>query len=273
LYERVNPLKGLPFLIQGNAVEDANRNVAVIILGAGLGTRMKSDKAKVLHEILQRPMVLYVVETAKKVAGNNVILVIGHQAEKVRRVVSKEADIVFALQKEQLGTGHAVLCALPYIPSQVGEVIILCGDVPLLTENTLIRLFEDHIKAGRDVSLLAVEIENPKGYGRLLINENRELTGIVEESDATEGQKKVKLINTGIYCIKKKFLFDSIKKIKSDNVKGEFYLTDIIEIGYRNKNVMGVLVGDDWKETVGVNTGQDLQAAENIMRIRVRNIS
>jgi UDP-N-acetylglucosamine diphosphorylase/glucosamine-1-phosphate N-acetyltransferase len=254
-------------------MEDAERKLAVIILGAGLGTRMKSNKAKVLHQILQKPMVLYVVETAKTIAGNNVILVIGHQAEKVRRVVSEKVDVIFALQKEQLGTGHAVLCALPYIPSHVGEVIILCGDVPLLTENTLMRLFEDHIKANRDVSLLAVEIENPTGYGRILINENKQLAGIVEESDATEEQKRIKLINTGIYCIKKEFLFDSLKKIKSNNVKGEFYLTDIVEIGYRDKSVMGVIVGDDWKETVGVNTSQDLQTAENIMRNRLRNIA
>ena len=108
-------------------MKDAKNEVAVIILGAGLGTRMKSDKAKVLHEILQKPMVLYVAETARKIAGNNVILVIGHQAEKVRRVVSEKVDVLFALQKEQLGTGHAVLCALPYIPSDVGQVIILCG--------------------------------------------------------------------------------------------------------------------------------------------------
>jgi bifunctional UDP-N-acetylglucosamine pyrophosphorylase/glucosamine-1-phosphate N-acetyltransferase/UDP-N-acetylglucosamine pyrophosphorylase len=107
----------------------------------------------------------------------------------------------------------------------------------------------------------------------LLINENRELTGIVEESDATDEQRRVKLINTGIYCIKKEFLFDSLNEIKSDNVKGEFYLTDIVEIGYRNKKVMGVLVGDDWKETVGVNTIRDLQTAEGIMRNRMRNIS
>jgi UDP-N-acetylglucosamine diphosphorylase/glucosamine-1-phosphate N-acetyltransferase len=254
-------------------MKDAKNEAAVVILGAGLGTRMKSNKAKVLHEILQKPMVLYVVETAQKIAGNNVILVIGHQAEKVRRVVSEKVDVFFALQKEQLGTGHAVLCALPYIPNHVGEVIILCGDVPLLTENTLMHLFEDHVTAGRDVSLLAVEIENPKGYGRLIINKKRELTGIVEESDATEEQRKVKLINTGIYCIKKEFLFKSLKEIKSDNVKGEFYLTDIVEIGYRNQSVMGVMVGDDWKETVGVNTIQDLQTAENIMRNRIRNIS
>ena len=166
-----------------------------------------------------------------------------------------------------------MLSALPHIPNNVSEVIILCGDVPLLTEDTLRDFFIDHASAGRDISLLAVEIENPKGYGRLLVNNDRQLTGIVEESDATEEQKKIKLINTGIYCIKKEVLFDSIKKIDSDNAKGEFYLTDIIEIGYRNKHNMGVMVGKDWKETVGVNTKQDLQTAEDILRNRLRNIS
>jgi len=246
---------------------------AVIILAAGLGTRMKSSKAKVLHEILGKPMVMYVVEVAKKIAGDNVVLVIGNQAEKVRKVVSKQTNALFALQEEQLGTGHAVMCAIPQIPSQVREVVILCGDVPLLTEKTLTGFLEDHVKAGRDISLLAVEIENPKGYGRLLIDENKQLTGIVEEADASAEQKKLKIVNAGIYCIKKEILFDSLKKITSDNVKGEFYLTDIVEIGYRNKSTMGVLVGDDWKETVGVNTKQDLMTAENIMRDRMRNMS
>jgi len=247
--------------------------VAVIILAAGLGTRMKSSKAKVLHEILGKPMVMYVVEVAKKIAGDNVVLVIGNQAEKVRKVVSEQTDALFALQEEQLGTGHAVMCAIPQIPDHVREVIILCGDVPLLTEKTLTGLLEDHMKAERDISLLAVEIENPKGYGRLLIDENKHLTAIVEEADASAEQKELRIINAGIYCVKKEILFDSLKKITSDNVKGEFYLTDIVEIGYRNKSTMGVLVGDDWKETVGVNTQQDLMTAENIMRARMRNMS
>jgi UDP-N-acetylglucosamine diphosphorylase/glucosamine-1-phosphate N-acetyltransferase len=252
---------------------NTKKEVAVIILAAGLGTRMKSSKAKVLHEILGKPMVMYVVEVAKKIAGDNVVLIIGNQAEKVRKVVSEQTNALFALQEEQLGTGHAVMCAIPQIPSHVREVVILCGDVPLLTEKTLTGLLEDHVKAGRDISLLAVEIENPKGYGRLLIDENKQLTGIVEEADASAEQKKLKIINAGIYCIKKEILFDSLKKITSDNVKGEFYLTDIVEIGYRNKCTMGVLVGDDWKETVGVNTQQDLMKAEVIMRDRMRNMS
>ena len=252
---------------------NTKEEVAVIILAAGLGTRMKSSKAKVLHEILGKPMVMYVVEVAKKIAGDNVVLVIGNQAEKVRKVVSEQTDALFALQEEQLGTGHAVMCAIPQVPDHVREVVILCGDVPLLTEKTLTGFLEDHVKAERDISLLAVEIENPKGYGRLLIDENKQLTGIVEEADASAEQKELKIINAGIYCIKKEILFDSLKKITSDNVKGEFYLTDIVEIGYRNKSTMGVLVGDDWKETVGVNTTQDLMTAENIMRDRMRNMS
>ncbi len=249
------------------------KEAAVIILAAGLGTRMKSSKAKVLHEILDKPMVMYVVEVAKKLAGNNVVLVIGNQAEKVRKVVSEKTDVLFALQKEQLGTGHAVLCALPHVPSHVREVVILCGDVPLLTEKTLTGLFEDHVKARRDISILAVEIENPQGYGRILMDEKRQLSGIVEEADASAEQKKLKVINTGIYCIKKEILFDSLKQVKPDNVKGEFYLTDIVEIGYQNKSTMGVMVGDNWTETVGVNTKQDLMKVENIMRDRLRNMS
>ncbi len=249
------------------------KEAAVIILAAGLGTRMKSSKAKVLHEILDKPMVMYVVDVAKKLAGNNVVLVIGNQADKVRKVVSEKTDVLFALQKEQLGTGHAVLCALPHVPSHVREVVILCGDVPLLTEKTLTGLFEDHVKARRDISILAVEIENPQGYGRILMDEKRQLSGIVEEADASAEQKKLKVINTGIYCIKKEILFDSLKQVKPDNVKGEFYLTDIVEIGYQNKSTMGVMVGDNWTETVGVNTKQDLMKVENIMRDRLRNMS
>ena len=232
---------------------------------------MKSPKAKVLHEILDKPMVMYVVETAQKISGENVVLVIGNQAEKVRSVVSESTDVIFAIQEEQLGTGHAVSCALPYLTDTTQEVIILCGDVPLLTYGTLMRLFQDHVNAQRDISLLAVDLDNPQGYGRILFDENRRLLGIVEEADASAEQKRIKTINTGIYCVKKEFLIDSLKQVKSENVQGEFYLTDIVEIGYREGRVVGVLVGDDWEETVGVNTPQDLVQAENILHNRIRN--
>lgn len=245
----------------------------VVILAAGMGKRMKSDKAKVLHEIFGKPMIMYVVETAKKIAGNDVILVIGHQDDKVRKVVSEDANVIFALQKDQLGTGHAVSCALPYLPDHTQEVIILCGDVPLLTFETVMRLLKDHIMAKRDISLLAVKINNPKGYGRVLFDEKMNVSGIVEEADASAKQKSIKTINTGIYCVKKEILFDSLKKIKSDNVQGEFYLTDVVELGYREGKVVGVLIGDDSEETVGVNTIHDLMTVENILHNRVRNKS
>ena len=245
--------------------------VAAVILAAGMGTRMKSTKAKVLHEIVGRPMVKYVVETSRKVVGNNVVLVIGNQADKVKRIVSEENDVIFAIQEEQLGTGHAVLCAQPYISDYTDHVVILCGDVPLITPYTLMQLINDHIKAMRDISVLAVEVDKPKGYGRILLDENRNVTEIVEETDATEEQKTIKIINTGIYCVKKDCLFDSLKKIKTDNIQGELYLTDIIGIGYREGKNVGVLVGSDIEEVIGVNNCEDLKKVEIIMRTRLDN--
>ena len=120
-------------------------NIAVIILAAGMGTRMKSDKAKVLHEITDQPMIIYVVDAARKVAGDDVIVVIGHQAQKVRECLSGFDELIFAHQDKQLGTAHAVLCALPHIPDHCEEVVILCGDVPLIQSETIIDLVEDHL--------------------------------------------------------------------------------------------------------------------------------
>jgi UDP-N-acetylglucosamine diphosphorylase/glucosamine-1-phosphate N-acetyltransferase len=245
---------------------------AILILAAGMGKRMKSRKAKVLHKILGKPMIMYVVETARKVAGNDVILVVGHQAEKVRATVSENEEVIYALQKEQLGTGHAALCALPYIPDYVQEVVILCGDVPLITSDTIMRFIEDHVEAKRDLSLLAVEVENPEGYGRILLDENRQVYGIIEEADASDEQKEIKIVNTGIYCIKKELLSDLLQKIKSDNVQGEFYFTDIVKIGYDEERVVGAMVCSDCEEVVGINSSQDLMTAESIMRNRIRNI-
>jgi len=246
-------------------MQSIKNNVAVIILAAGMGTRMKSTKAKVLHEILGKPMILYVVETATKVAGNDVILVIGNQADEVRRVVSDKAKVKYAYQDKQLGTGHAVSCALSLIPDDCEEVVILCGDVPLLTADTVIKLVDDHVKTKRDVSLLAVEKDNPKGYGRVLYNHKDHVSKIVEEVDANKEQKQIKMINTGIYCVRKNFLVDTVGKIKSNNAQGEFYLTDIIEMGNLEKKLVGAVVGDNDKEFFGINNKKQLKEVEKIM--------
>ena len=249
------------------------KNVAVIILAAGMGTRMKSDRAKVLHEIQGRPMILYVVETAREVAGDDVIVVIGNQAEEVRAIITDTTELFFAYQEQQLGTGHAVLCALPQIPAHCDQVIILCGDVPLIQPKTIAALVEDHMNARRDVSLLAVEMDNPFGYGRILLDDNRQISAIIEEADATADQKQIRLINSGIYCIDKAFLLEALPKIRPDNAQGEFYLTDIMSIGYQEKRNLGVMVGTNCQQILGINTCKDLATVDAIMETRSRIIS
>ena len=241
-------------------------NVGIVILAAGLGTRMKSDKAKVLHEVCDRPMIEHVVEAATAVAGSNVVVVVGHQAETVKQVVSRSFKVGYALQAEQLGTGHAVMCAMPHLPNKVQEVVILCGDVPLIRPSTIQRLIADHEDRGRDVTLLTVQMQNPTGYGRIITDEDHHLIGIVEEADANPEQKKIDLINTGIYAVKRNFLSKALPQLESENAQNEIYLTDIIGIGYRQKKAMGTVAGNDSTEIIGVNSPAELQAVEKYMK-------
>jgi len=260
---------GLPFLILGFKLTPMNVNLAVVILAAGLGTRMKSNKAKVLHKICGRPMVNYVVETARKVAGENVVLVVGHQADDVRATVSELGSFRYANQKEQLGTGHAVLCALPHIPKRCREIVILCGDVPLIKADTVTALVKSHTFEKRDLSVLAIELKDPTGYGRILLDENRRVQAIVEESDAGAAEKRIKLINTGIYCVKKEFLLRAVPQIKSDNAQGEIYLTDIVEIAYGERKHIGVTICDDHLEVTGINSLEELKSVEFAMKSKI----
>lgn len=238
---------------------------AVIILAAGLGTRMKSDKAKVLHEIHGRPMVHYVVSTAARIAPQGIVVVVGHQAERVETAVRAAHGARFAVQAQQLGTGHAVNCAMNDLPEDTTDVIILCGDVPLIRTETLERLWADHTASERTLTVLGVEKENPKGYGRLLLNEAGAFTGIVEEADATEAQRKVQLVNSGIYCVEKRFLGQALGAVSADNAQGEYYLTDIVGIGHAQGRSMGVLRGTDASEVIGVNSPEELKIVTDLM--------
>lgn len=229
---------------------------------------MESSKAKVLHEILGRPMIMYVLETAQQIAGKDIIIVVGNQAEAVRKVVSKKADVFFAFQEKQLGTGHATLCALPQVPEYIEDVVILCGDVPLITPATIERLLNYHLMKKKQITILAVEIDNPKGYGRILFDKKKNITGIVEEADATDLQKKITLVNSGIYCVKKDILSFLLKRVTQSNTQGELYLTDIIEIGCKKKNIIGAMVCYDREEVIGVNDVKALGEVESIMRNR-----
>ena len=247
--------------------------VACIILAAGLGTRMKSNKAKVLHTLLDTPMVLYVVDTASKISGNNIIVVVGHQAEIVKEVVHKQFDTKFAYQKKQLGTGHAVMCAMGALASDIENVLILCGDVPLLSYETLNFLLEQHQKENREASVLAVTVNNPTGYGRIILDRDNQLAGIVVEADTSDEQKAISLINSGIYCIKKSFLTENLSRIESNNAQNEFYLTDVIKIGYGLNKSMGVVIGNNQEEIIGINSPNELNRAESILKMRAGEIS
>ena len=246
-----------------------NGPVAVIILAAGLGTRMKSNRAKVLHKLMGRPMILYVVETARQIAEANITLVVGHQAAEVRKIVSESMDVTYAYQDQQLGTAHAVNTALPFIPNETHEIIILYGDVPLLTPRTVRHLLKDHHIAKRDMTVLGIEMKNPTGYGRILQDEQGKVLRIVEEADASPEQKKVQSVNIGMYCIKKKCLIGTLRKVSVDNAQGEYYLTDIIEIGNRMGKTIGAVFCDDADEVVGINTWEELAAAEALIRMRL----
>ena len=247
--------------------------IAVIILAAGLGKRMRSPKAKVLHEILGRPMLTYVIDVAQAIAGSSVIVVVGNQAEAVRRAVSGAAAVRYAYQDRQLGTGHAVLCALPQLPDDCEQVVVLCGDIPLLTASTLKSLVYDHLAAGRDATLLAVELDAPQGYGRVLLNDHHRVCGIIEEADASAVQRAIRLINTGIYCVTRQFLSETLPNVTPDNAQGEFYLTDIIRIGYESGRNIGVSYGAAPLEILGVNTPEDLARVEALMAARDAIIS
>jgi UDP-N-acetylglucosamine diphosphorylase/glucosamine-1-phosphate N-acetyltransferase len=240
---------------------------AIVILAAGLGTRMKSDKAKVLHEIHGKPMINYVVATARQIAPEGVVVVVGHQADRVEAVVRADHVARFALQPEQLGTGHAVNCALETLPADATDVIILCGDVPLIRPETLDHLWKDHTASGRTLTVLGVEMENPTGYGRLLVDDAGGFTGIVEEADASVAQKAIRLVNSGIYCVERGFLTQALDEVRADNAQGEYYLTDIVAIGHNRGLSMGVLSGPDPNEVIGVNSPEELKIVTDIMPV------
>lgn len=247
--------------------------LGIVILAAGLGKRMQSDKAKVLHPICGRPMIRYVVETAAAIAGPNVVVVVGYQAEQVKQAAGRSGELRFAFQERQLGTGHAVLCALPHIPDPVEQVVVLCGDVPLIRSATIERLVADHNTHGRDVTILAVSMAEPKGYGRLVFNDAGDFVSIVEEADADVAQKKINIINTGIYVIKRAFLESALPQLRSDNKQNEVYLTDIVGLGYQQNKRIGAVIGGDSNEIIGVNSREELQVAEKLMKKRNREKS
>lgn len=242
------------------------KDVGVVILAAGKGTRMKSDIPKVLHKVADKCMVVHVVECAKKITRDNVHVVVGYQAQKVREEVDKYFKVTFSVQEHLLGTGDAVKATLPALSKDVKTVLVLCGDVPLIREETLKRLVEGHRELQSKITVLATLVDDPKGYGRIVLDNWNELLCIKEEADATEDEKKICQVNTGIYCFDKDLLISVIAEIQPDNKQAEYYLTDTIEIAQKKNQKIAVITMDDPEQVMGVNTLEELGKAERLIR-------
>lgn len=203
--------------------------LAAIVLAAGKGTRMKSPRAKVLHEVFYRPMLHHVLDAVLPLRPEPAIVIVGHQREQVERAV-EPYPVVCAPQLEQLGTGHAVLCAEPFLAGFSGTVLIVCGDSPLLLTNHLEEMLVHHRASGGPLTIMTTRLSQPTNYGRIISDGNGRVTAIVEEKDATAEQRLITEINAGLYCVETSLLFNALHRVTSDNSQQERYLTDIVAI-------------------------------------------
>ncbi|HEY7220035.1 MAG TPA: bifunctional UDP-N-acetylglucosamine diphosphorylase/glucosamine-1-phosphate N-acetyltransferase GlmU [Candidatus Binatia bacterium] len=244
------------------------RPLGVIILAAGQGTRMKSQLPKVLHPLGGKPLFLRVLDTARQLHPKVVTIVIGHGAEAVR-VAYPESDVRWVIQEKQLGTGHAVLCAAEEFHSFDGDVVILSGDVPSIQEKTLCNLIEHHRDRHVAATLLTAQLREPKGYGRILRDAGGALSGIIEEKDATEAQRRITEVNAGIYVVNAPFLFTALRGVKNDNQQREYYLPDIVSVGTAQGRTIETVRVEDSREIMGINSREELAFMEKNLRERI----
>ena len=248
-----------------------NKEIKSVILAAGKGTRMKSNTPKVLHKIFEKPLLGYVLDNVKNIVNESFVIV-GHHAEEVTEYVEKNyKSAKTVLQSPQLGTGHAVSMVCPFLQNFEGEVIILCGDTPLITEKTLKDFLEYHNSKNSDLTVMSTVFENPTNYGRIIRESDNSLKCIVEEKDATAEQKAVKEVNAGIYCLNWGKIKDAFSQLTSNNAQGEYYLTDIIAWGKKNNLNVNAYILENSDEIYGINSRSNLATATKIMNERKLN--
>ncbi len=240
-----------------------------VILAAGQSTRMKTLLPKVLHEVCGRPMLSYVVDACRSAGVDKIIVVVGYGKEQITERFGDRDDVVFSEQVEQKGTGHAVMCCKEHLAGFDGQVLILCGDAPLVRGEMLVALMEQHKADKASVTLATTIMDDPFGYGRITRGADGSIEGIVEHNDCDEKQLEITEINPGYFCFDNKVLLETLNEIKPDNAKGEYYLTDALHIalakGYRATAVTAVAAED----AMGVNNRSQLSEASRIMQQRI----
>lgn len=245
--------------------------IKAVILAAGKGTRMKSNTPKVLHKIFEKPLLGYVLDNVKNIVNESFVIV-GHHAEEVTKYIQKEYENAkTVLQTPQLGTGHAVSMVCPSLENFNGQVIILCGDTPLITEDTLKNFIDYHNSNNSDLTVMSTIFENPANYGRIIRESDNSLKCIVEEKDATPEQKAVKEVNAGIYCLNWNKIKQAFCQLTSNNAQGEYYLTDIIEWGKKNSLNVNAYIMENNEEIYGINSRSNLATATKLMNTRKLN--
>ena len=240
-----------------------------IILAAGKGTRMKSALPKVLHKAGGKAMVQQVLDAAKDAGAKRQIVVTGFGGERVREALEAlKVKAEFVTQEQQLGTGHAVKMTAPLLKDEQGTVMVLCGDTPLLTSELLKKLFDEHVAAKAKATVLTAVMPDATGYGRIIRKADGSVEKIVEHKDATEEERKVREVNSGIYCFDAQALFSALEHVTNDNAQGEYYLPDVLEILQKQGEKIWAVAADDYEETLGVNSRAQLANAERILRQR-----
>lgn len=243
------------------------KNRYAVILAAGQGTRMKSKLYKVLHPVCGKPMLMHIVNEVKQLNVAEIVTIVGHGAHKVKEVIG--SSVSYALQSEQLGTAHAVMQAREQLEQKKGVTLVVCGDTPLITKETMEQLIEHHKQMNAKATILTAKADNPTGYGRIIRDASGNVQRIVEEKDATVAEKQIQEINTGTYCFDNESLFSALKKVNNNNAQGEYYLPDVIEILQKQNDVVAAYQTENFEETIGVNDRVALAQAEAVMRKRI----
>jgi UDP-N-acetylglucosamine diphosphorylase/glucosamine-1-phosphate N-acetyltransferase len=244
----------------------SKQELAVVILAAGKGTRMESDRAKVLHSLAGRPLLIHVLDTVATLNPKRVLVVVGYQAEEVKQACANR-PVEFVEQDKQLGTGHAVLQAQAALEDFEGDVLVLCGDMPLIKSSTLQDLLRLHHKTDARCTLLSLKTKQKKDFGRIVRSPEGAVLRIVEARDASEQEITIDEYNSGVYCFDKDILFKTLASVDSSNAQGEYYLTDTVGILSRDGHVVACHSTQNADEVFGINSSEDLKKAERIAQV------